>query len=308
MATLTLLAGEIAAGRVTLGDTLAQHLPDARGTARGAATIGQLLSHTSGAPAWLDYFAATRDVPPGERVQAVRRAVLSTPNSSIPGTQAVYSDLGYMALGWLLEQITDRPLDALYRERIAAPLGLTAGYRRIGATTADPMAVVATEVWPPRCGDGQPLRGVVHDDNCAALDGVAGHAGLFGAIADVARWAECWLDAVRAPADSLHGPLQLPTKLCRSLVTTAGCSGTTWHHGWDTPSRPGSSAGKFAPVDAFGHLGFTGTSVWFAPSRNACAILLTNRVHPTRDAVAGIRALRPAVHDALWQTLVATTR
>ncbi len=305
MVTLTLLVGELAAGRLALADRLDKHLPVARQTARGAATIGQLLSHTSGAPAWLDFFAATRELPADCRAAAVQRAVLTTGNAHAPGTQAVYSDLGYMALGWLLEHLAGQPLDVLYQQRIARPLGLKASFRRISAPQALPAPVVATEVWAPRCPDGQPLWGAVHDDNCAALDGVAGHAGLFGSIADVATWADCWLDAARGVESGLDRPLCLPPELCRGLIASPGCAGTTWRHGWDTPSRPGSSAGDSAPVDAFGHLGFTGTSVWLAPAADAFAVLLTNRVHPTREAMAGIRALRPRLHDALWSVLPA---
>jgi CubicO group peptidase (beta-lactamase class C family) len=303
MATLTLLVQELARGRIALADRLDAHLPLAQGTPRGAATLGQLVSHTSGAPAWLDFFAATRDTLPNERAAAVQRAVLGTPNPYAPGTQAIYSDLGFMALGWLLEHVMERPLDVLYQERVATPLGMQAGYRRMraGARAADD--VVATEVWPPRCAENLPLQGVVHDDNCAALEGVAGHAGLFGSVADVATWADCWLTAVRETSRPTASPLELPTALCRQLVAMPGVPHTSWRHGWDTPSQPGSSAGALAPPDTFGHLGFTGTSVWLAPSVRAFAILLTNRVHPTREAVGGIRSLRPHLHDVLWRTL-----
>jgi CubicO group peptidase (beta-lactamase class C family) len=301
--TLTLLVGELAAGHITLDDRLDAHLRTARNTQRGSATIGQLMSHTSGAPAWLDYFAATRDVPPEQRIAAVQRAVLTTPNAHPPGTNAVYSDLGYMSLGWLLEQRAGRPLDILFEERIARPLGLRIGFRRISQPQATLDGVVATEVWAPRCTDSQPLRGVVHDDNCAALDGVAGHAGLFGSVRDVATWADAWLSTLCDQPGKGASAIGLTLDVCNHLVWTAGCPQTTWRHGWDTPTRPGSSAGDHVPSDAFGHLGFTGTSVWFSPQSRALAVLLTNRVHPTRDAVEGIRALRPHLHDRLWQSL-----
>ncbi len=300
MATLTLLVPELAAGRLALTDRLDKHLPASQGTERGAATIGQLVSHTSGAPAWLDFFAATRETPAPTRATAVQRLVLTTPNSHAPGSAAVYSDLGFMALGWLLEHVTGEPLDVLFATRVAAPLGLRAGFRRLSQPQPAPQAVVATEVWPARSMAGQPLQGVVHDDNCAALDGVAGHAGLFGSVSDAAIWADAWLAAVTGRPR--RGAILDPA-VCRALITTPGCPGTSWRHGWDTPSQPGSSAGALAPPDAFGHLGFTGTSVWFSPRHAAFAVLLTNRVHPTRDVVAGIRALRPGVHDALWQSL-----
>ncbi len=306
ISTLTLLVGELAERHVALDDRLDAHLAIARGTARGAATVGQLLSHTSGAPAWLDFFAATHEVATDRRVQAVQQAVLTTPNTYTPGTQAIYSDLGFMALGWLLEAVTGKSLDVLFAERVAAPLGLQAEFRRLSRSESAPDAIVATEVWPPRSRNGEPLRGVVHDDNCAALDGVAGHAGLFGSVADVATWAACWLAAVRGTTGGAQA-LNLPPALCQTLARLAGCPGTSWRHGWDTPTRPGSSAGELVPDDAFGHLGFTGTSVWFAPESNAFAALLTNRVHPSRDAVSGIRALRPRLHDCLWRALPATS-
>ena len=310
IATSTLLVQTLATGRIALGDRLDAHLPDAVGTQLGAATIGQLLSHTSGAHAWQDEFAATSDVPPAERAAAVRRRVLTAPLSRAPGQAAVYSDLGFMALGWLLEHNHALPLDTLFAQRVAQPLGVGLAFRRPptalgdrqddGASGSPAVPVAATEIWPPRCADGLPLCGVVHDDNCAALDGVAGHAGLFGSAVDVAGWAECWRDAV-APGSSARDSLAfLPQGICRHLVATAGVPDTTWRHGWDTPTQPGSSAGDRAPLDAFGHLGFTGTSVWFAPSAGGFVVLLTNRVHPSRESVAPIRRLRPALHDLIW--------
>ena len=299
MVTVTLLAQALSQGRLTVGQRLESFVPDARGTVLGAATVGQLLSHTSGAPAWVDFFTATQALPPQERQVAARALVLNTPLQHRPGEVAVYSDLGFLALGWLLEALHAQPLDALYAAQIAEPLGLRARYQRLSAPLADRTDVVATEEWAPR-DPTSPLRGVVHDDNAVTQDGVAGHAGLFASVADVAAWAQIWLQAVRSTAQTPHGPLGIHPDVARWLTQTAGCPSTTWRHGWDTPSRPTSSAGRLVPRDAFGHLGFTGTSVWIAPRAQAIAVLLTNRVHPTRASVAGIRTLRPLLHDALW--------
>jgi len=307
MATLTLLAQELSrpAPRIRLDQALAELLPEARGTVRGAATVAQLVSHASGAPAWLDLDSQTaRLAGRRERCGAIVQEVLQAPVMHEPGSAAIYSDLGYMALGWMLEAVFQLPLDQLFVEHIAAPLGgIHASYRRLPAPLGATDDIAATEIWPRRCPDGAPIHGAVHDDNCAALGGVAGHAGLFATSAAVLSWAVAWLGAVTAQGSQVQGPLALAPDLARRLVTTAGAPGTSWRHGWDTPSQPGSSAGSLAPADAFGHLGYAGTSVWLAPSLGTAVVLLTNRVHPTHDDTARIRALRPSLHDAVWRSV-----
>ena len=291
--------------RLSPGDRLATRLPEAKGTALGEATLLQLLGHASGAEAWRDFALQTADLAGMERVRAMRQAVLQTPLANPPGHKAVYSDLGFLALGWVLERLLNQSLASAFAERIAKPLGLQARYLP-DTTAATTSAVVATEIWPPRCPSGLPLQGVVHDDNAAALGGVAGHAGLFGSVLDVLRWAKVWLCAT-GPDPRHCDTLPLARDVCRKLVGTAMAPGTSWRCGWDTPSQPGSSAGSLAPADTFGHLGFTGTSIWLSPGHQCAIALLTNRVHPSRhlpeDLPADqmtIRTLRPQVHDAIW--------
>lgn len=291
MATSTLLALACAKGLLSLEDPLERWLPGSKSLALGAVPLRLLASHASGLPAWVDFFAATQGLHGRQRAQAVRQQVIGTPLEREPGRQAVYSDLGYMLLGWTLEAAWQAPLDQLFDRQIALPLGLSAGFRPPATE-----AVVCTEIWPPRCADGLPLRAEVHDDNAAALEGVAGHAGLFASAADVGRWAQQWLRAACGQANDLA----LDPQLVAHWIHSAGAPETTWRCGWDTPSRPSSSAGARAPQGAFGHLGFAGTSVWLAPDQRLAVALLTNRVHPSRDHVSGIRQLRPAVHDALW--------
>lgn len=314
MATLTLLAQELSRPqpRIDLNQTLAELLPEARGTVRGAATIAQLVSHASGAPAWIDLDLATAALAGRrERCGAIVAQVLSAPCTHAAGSAAVYSDLGYMALGWMLEAVLGAPLERLFDERVAAPLGgLEAAYRRLPAPLSARDDIAATEIVARRCSEGRPLQGAVHDDNCAALGGVAGHAGLFATADAVRTWAKAWLDLVGAegPGVDAFGPLAIAPDIARWLVANAGAPHTSWRHGWDTPSQPGSSAGSEAPADAFGHLGYAGTSVWLAPSLRTAVVLLTNRVHPSHDETAGIRALRPALHDAIWRWVSSTVR
>ncbi len=296
LATSTLLALAVAQGLVQLDDPLGRYLPDAAPPLADL-PLRLLLGHGSGLPAWHDFFASTAALAnPHLRAAAVRRQLLATPLQAPPGTQAVYSDLGFMLLGWVLEAALRAPLDQLFAERVAAPLGLSARFARPGTVWAKP--VVRTEVWAPRCPQGVPLHGQVHDDNCAALEGVAGHAGLFGSLRDVALWARAWLRGSRGQSNALG----LPSGLVRAWTSTAVAPNTTWRLGFDTPSKPTSTAGQRAPADTFGHLGFTGTSVWLSPSADKAIILLTNRVHPSREALTAIRTLRPAVADALWPT------
>ncbi len=296
--TTTLLADAVGRGVLDLRAPLGAFVPDAAGQPIGEVALRHLVAHTSGWPAWSDFFAATTALDdPVARAAEVRRLVLATPLQQPPGTVALYSDLGFLALGWVLEAAAGVRLDQLFERTVAAPLGVRLAFAPMCSAPLEP--AVATEIWPPRCPAGLALQGVVHDDNCAALGGIAGHAGLFGSAGDVGRWAAAWLGAL-CGADN---KLRLDRDLVRSWVATPAVTGSSWRLGFDTPTPPGSTAGDSAPSDTFGHLGFTGTSVWLAPSLQAAAVLLTNRVHPTRDDKAGIRQLRTALHDLAWSAL-----
>ena len=304
MAVTTLVCRELGRpdGPLQLDRPLGELLADARPQALAGATLAQLLGHASGAPAWRDFYAQTAALAarPTARAAEIRRLVLATALQQPAGQRAEYSDLGFMALGWALEATLGAPLDALFAERVAGPLGLRqSGFRRLGQPLS-PADVCATEVWPSRCPDGLPLRGEVHDDNCAGLHGVAGHAGLFASLGDVLTWAEAWLRAARGDESGLLAP-----RAVGALIGQSAAPSTTWRLGWDTASAAGSSAGAGVSPSAFGHLGFTGTSVWIDPARGAAAVLLTNRVHPSREPHAPIKALRPVVHGAIWRWLAA---
>jgi CubicO group peptidase (beta-lactamase class C family) len=250
---------------------------------RPECTILQLLSHSGGLPAVRALADPTR---PGEgmRAQAIA-AARSEPLEYPPGERSIYSDLGFILLGYAVERVGGARLDALFAQHLAMPLALTLGYGPL-------LAVSDRDVAPTEQG----LRGMVHDDNCRAMGGVAGHAGLFGDAAAVSALVNAWVRAWHGEA-SLLDPA-----LVRRAWSRAGVPGSTWGLGWDHPATTGSSAGERWAKDGVGHLGFTGCSIWIDPPKKRWVVLLSNRVHPTRTNEA-IKGFRPKLHDAITEVL-----
>lgn len=262
-------------GRLDLDAPVARYLPAFSGGAKDQVTIRHLLTHTSGLPAGRDLRRLAAD-----RWQA-RQVVVSTPLACRPGACQVYSDLGPDVLGFAIEAITGQGLDAFLEERVFRPLGMDdTGFRPEGGARD---RIAPTEVSPPR---GYPLRGEVHDENAWALGGVAGHAGLFSTAADLSVFAQMMLNrgtynGVRIASDSA---------VARFTQRTAG----TRALGWDTADGEGT-AGLHMGERAYGHTGFTGTSLWIDPDRDLFVVLLTNRVHAPRArrparVIADVRA------------------
>ncbi len=275
------LAGERA---LDLAAPIRSYLPDASSTG----TVRDLLGHAAGFVAHVDLYRALRAQPPADpRAELVARAMREP--CQPPGIAAVYSDLGYITLGALLERAADLPLELAFAQRVAEPLGLAATF----AGTRAIAGAVATEL-----DDRGLVCGRVHDENAYYGGGVCGHAGLFASIADVAAFAEAMVAAGNGEARGRFAP-DIVERFFRDAPVASG----SWRLGWDTPApAPGSSqAGDRWPRDgAVGHLGFTGTSLWLdLPRRRWCA-LLANRVHPTRGdgSAEAMRALRRAVNDA----------
>jgi CubicO group peptidase (beta-lactamase class C family) len=197
----------------------------------------------------------------------------------------VYSDLGFILLGFALERRAGEPLDTQFRDLAAEA--------RLGDVCYVPPAAwqsrtAATEFDPWR---GRLLVGEVHDENAWALDGVAGHSGLFGTADAVGRFARTVLQSLRRDT-----PFSTPS-IARLFATRGDVPSSSRALGWDT-MLPTSSCGQLMSPTAIGHTGFTGTSLWVDGERDVYVVLLTNRVHPTRDN-AGIQQLRPALHDAI---------
>lgn len=307
LATVTAVLDLMAEGKLRLDDPVASHLGELRGTAVGDVTVFHLLTHSSGLPWWRPFYQRI-----GERDRAepgflgseaakdfvlaeIGREALETK----PGAKSVYSDLGFILLGLTVERVTGAPAAAHCRARIyqkisAEPLFYFQKDGRLPWGDIQKTRVAPTEQDPWR---GRMLRGEVHDENAYALGGIAGHSGLFGTARAVAALSGTWLDAY-------HGrPSPLPVEWVRRFVTRQEqIPGSSWALGWDTPSAPSSSGTKFSP-QSFGHLGFTGTSLWVDPERELEVVLLSNRVHPTRENQA-IRQFRPRLHDLVVDMLV----
>lgn len=307
LATTTLTALAIADQRLALDEVV----PSPWGRACPGATLADLLEHCAGLHAHREYFT---EVEPFD-AEAVIERVCGTPRATLPREQAVYSDLGFIILGAWLERVFDAPLDALFADRVAYPLGLDtaplprAAYRRIVAKDAlvpasIELSIAPTEVYDPALHpDGVPshlpvradmavAHGQVHDDNAWVMGGVAGHAGLFGDAWGVHEIARAWLQA------SLPG---FDRRLRDRFWQPSTVPGSTRRLGFDGPSPDGSGAtGSALSTSAVGHTGYTGTSVWIDPQAPGGArifVLLSNRVHPVRTNDA-IKALRQRFHAA----------
>ena len=279
------LAGE---GRLDLDAPIRSYLPDAASTG----SVAQLLGHAAGCAPHVEFWKR-----PGVLQRASLVAQAAREPATAPGVTAVYSDLGYITAGAVIERAAGQPLEEAYGELVAGPLGLGARFVAGGAGEGPLAGAVATE----RDARGL-VCGRVHDENAYYGGGVCGHAGLFATIGDVARFAAAITDAA---GGTPRGRLR-PEFVLRFL-TTACAPGASWRLGWDTPSRvPGvSHAGDRWPREhAVGHLGFTGTSLWLDLPHRRWVALLVNRVHPTREGTAeAIKALRRAVGDAVVAAL-----
>jgi CubicO group peptidase (beta-lactamase class C family) len=285
--TATLTLRLVARGFLALETCLADLVPPLRRSPLHLVTVGQLLEHTSGAVGWKPLFEKQS----GSRAVRDAAAALAADKPG-PG---LYSDIGFLVLQTVLEHMTRTPFGDLLVEEVLEPIGEladlpTPSFRSVGAgpeavkETIAAGQIVATENCPRRgllCGE-------VHDGNAWAMGGVAPHAGLFGSAATVAALARSWWTAPRSRF--------LPRSIRDAAWARPRGEGT---HvlGWDTVSPGGSSAGTMLSRRSVGHLGFTGTSLWIDPDRRISIVLLTNRVHPSRDDDR-IRALRPTVHDA----------
>ncbi|HKG95304.1 MAG TPA: serine hydrolase [Gemmatimonadaceae bacterium] len=249
-------------GRIALDAPVAQYLPAFSGGFKDSVTIRHLLTHRSGLPPGRDLWRGAHSA------EEARAMVIETPLVCKPGQCYQYSDLGADVLGMVAEVVAAKPLDQFLEERVWQPLGMNDTFYR----PADSLKVriAPTEMTPPR---GYPVRGEVHDENAYALGGVAGHAGLFSTAADLSIFAQMMLNkgeynGVRIISDST---VELFTR------RAAGSRAL----GWDT-AEGGVGSGTYMSDHAYGHTGFTGTSIWIDPDREMFVVLLTNRVHAAR--------------------------
>ncbi|MSR22220.1 MAG: beta-N-acetylglucosaminidase [Gemmatimonadetes bacterium] len=307
LASLTKVVGTTSAvmllveeGRLGLDDPVVRYLPEfGQGDPRKTSvTVRDLLLHRSGLPAYLPLYQEL------EGPAAFRLAVYNTSLAAAPKDATVYSDLGFMALAWIVEEVVGEPIDAFLERRVFRPLGMEDTQFRPDA--AERPRIAPTEM--DSAWRGYQVRGEVDDENAYAMGGVAGHAGLFSSVRDLAVFAAMlsnhgmanpcdYRPGRGAPCGARSVPIQLRflDEGTVDLFTHRAEQGVSRALGWDTPEGQ-SSAGDLLSAKSFGHTGFTGTSIWIDPELELFVVLLTNRVDPSRDNARDIE-FRRVVHD-----------
>ncbi|HEX8845227.1 MAG TPA: serine hydrolase domain-containing protein [Pyrinomonadaceae bacterium] len=300
LVTTLLCALGIERGDFCLDDVVSKHLSEFDREDKRAITFRQLLTHTSGLPAWRPFYLMAKDR------DSVLEAIAQEPLEFIPGTHVRYSDLGFITLGLMIERMSGRTLAECARREIFAPLEL----RR---TFFNPDKALITEIAACEMGNAyergtcdekqaenflwrqELIWGEVHDGNAHFLGGAAGHAGLFS----TAR------EAQKIAAQFFAGTTQLLSKKTCALFHTNMTEGLeeARSFGWQLAATPDSAAGPHLPPETFGHLGFTGTSCWNDPTRERTYILLTNRTHARQLPFANINSVRREFHTLAVEAL-----
>ena len=300
----TLVMQFVESGKLQLDAPLSRYLPEwllprlreeasVRGVPAGEdrawreqVTLRRLLTHSSGLPAYKEFFLDAKN-----RAEIVKRT-LATPLAYQPGTKSVYSDLGVILLGEVLARVSGRSLGDLFREQIFLPLGMS-------TTMFNPPKSLLKRIAPTELDQKlrkRTVHGQAHDENAYVMGGESAHAGLFATAGDLAAFCQMMLNG------GIYGHQRLLRRSTMEEFTRRqGPGDSTRALGWDTAS-PESSSGHFLSSRTYGHTGFTGTSIWIDPAKELFVVLLTNRVHPTRENEA-IRQLRPRVADAVVEAL-----
>jgi len=280
--------------KLALNDHLGSILPLFKNTDKERIRVENLLYHNSGFPDYRPYYKLVKKIEPRQRKNALRELLIKEPLIHSPGHQMVYSDLGFMVLCWVIEEVSGIRLDGFVSENIYRPLGLKSlFFIPIDSKTPD-VEFAATEKCPWR---GMLLEGVVHDDNAYSMGGIEGHAGLFGTAGNVFDL----LSELMAVYGGSVSKGVFDVDLTRRFLRRKEHVGRTL--GFDTPSSKGSSCGRHFSKRTVGHLGFTGTSFWMDLDRAIVVILLTNRIHPSHDNHR-IKDFRPKLHDAVMENIV----
>lgn len=302
--TSTLVVQLLAENKLTLDTTLDRFYGNAN-ESHAHMTIENLLNHTSGLPSWKPYY---RELPASivateEGKQFVKDACISEPLEHKPGELTVYSDIGYILLGDIVERASGKPLDELFKEKISAPLGMKdTFFVNMAGPSGDAQVrrrFAATEDchWREKVMHGQ-----VHDQNCYAMGGVGGHAGLFSTAKDIHRFLAAFMPCFEHEGGFLPHDLMVNLFHIKNDLITPPKRGV-FVCGWDTPSAKNSAAGHYSSRHAIGHLAYTGCSLWVDQQQHFWMILLTNRIHPSTTNEK-IKAFRPRIHDLVYTTLV----
>ncbi len=271
---------------ISLDDKVVKYIPEFGLNGKENITIKNLLIHNSGLPAWKKFYG--RDL----KYDDVIKEIYSSQLEYKSGEKTVYSDLGIITLGKIIEKVSGKTLDVFCKDEIFIPLKMESTF--FNPDDSIKKLCAPTEIdnyWRMKT-----LQGEVHDETSAMLNGVAGHAGLFSTAEDIAKLLSVLINKGKVDQKTFikQSTIELFTKRASKESTRA--------IGWDTKSDSGSSAGKYFSKNSFGHTGYTGTSIWADPDRNLFVVFLTNRVYPTRENTK-IQKVRPRLHDAVIESL-----
>jgi len=294
LATTLAIIKLISQQKLELGQHLGSILSQFNSTDKGRISIENLLYHNSGFPDYRPYYKVLCKLEPNLRKDALRELLVKEPLINPPGKEVMYSDIGFMILCWVIEQVSGNRLDRFVTKAIYHPLGLENLFFVDLDSTPRQVKFAATELCSWR---NILLEGAVHDDNAYVVGGIQGHAGLFGTAKDVlSLLSELMAAYLGSPSTGVFD-----TDLIQSFFKRQEHTGRVL--GFDTPSPVGSSCGQYFSKETVGHLGFTGTSFWMDLDRRVIIILLTNRVHPSRDNNK-IKAFRSKLHDRVMKKLI----
>ena len=290
--TATLAAMLSEAGQLDIGSPISRYLPawpcGPDHDRRDRVTLAHLLAHSSGLPPHEDYFVRLKT-----RSEILAQA-LAEPLVYEPGAESIYSDIGFILLGAIIERLAGRPLDELARERIFAPLSMT-------DTMFRPPKSLRPRIAPTERisrSHKSVLHGEVHDENASAMGGIAGHAGMFSTSPDLAIFCQMLLNG---GIYAHHRILRRQT--IQEFTSPSPLAANTRTLGWNVPTEP-SSSGRYFSKQSIGHTGFTGTTIWIDPQKELFVVLLTNanRTHPDPDDDE-IRRVQPAIHNSIMECL-----
>lgn len=310
LVTTTLAMKLVESGRLGLEQKLSHILQTFSTEGKEKITLRNLLTHSSGLPAYFPFYKKIAKA--GEKgrsgmlftraaLEYVYQEIFKTKLEYAPGAQSIYSDLGFILLGHVIEtRSLENSLERLAQKTVFSPLRLqSTGYvnleklRRQGLEqVSDSIAPTLDCPWRKKL-----LCGEVHDDNAWVMGGVAAHAGVFSTAADLHRFCFEMICCFKG-----SGKLVDRDVLRTFWKRDESVQASTWAHGWDTPSTYGSSAGKHFSMQAVGHLGYTGCSLWIEPEKEIEVILLTNRIHPD-DENKRIKEFRPLIHDLVMEAV-----
>ena len=269
-----------------LDDKVSKYLPKFNSKGKNEITIRNLLLHNSGLPSFKPFYKTLSNA------NQVLNDIYNSELEYKIGTKTVYSDLGMIALGKIIEKVSGKSLNKFCRDEIFLPLNMNSTFFKPADSLKNKIAPTEFDnYWRNRL-----LQGEVHDEAASILNGVAGHAGLFSNAMDIAKVLQMLLQ------NGFYNNKQFFKSETINLFTTRQNAQSTRGLGWDTKSETNSSAGNLFSKNSFGHTGFTGTSVWVDPERKLFVVLLTNRVHPTRENTKIIK-FRPKLHDAIIEAL-----